>query len=62
VTAKNDPSARALFQDALLDDTAKLGNVIVFEAVEPQKFLRVSILSKKYPFGALARLSKGTPL
>jgi hypothetical protein len=62
MTAKNDPSARALFQDALLDNTAKLGNVIVFEAVEPQKFLRVSILSKMNPFGALARLSKGTPL
>jgi hypothetical protein len=37
------------------------GNVIVFEAEELQKFLGVSILSKKSPLGTLMRLMGGKP-
>jgi hypothetical protein len=37
------------------------GNVIVFEADELQKFLGVSILSKKSPLGTLMRLLGGKP-
>jgi len=46
--------------DYLYGSGAK-GNVIVFEADELQKFLGVSILSKKSPIRALTRLLGGNP-
>jgi hypothetical protein len=39
LTAKNDPSPHSLFQDALLDDTAKLGIVRArFEGFDRSSF------------------------
>jgi hypothetical protein len=66
MAAKNDPSAHALFQEALLDDTAELGIVMArFEGFDRRFFddlqKSLEIPSKKDRFRTLARRLRGTP-
>ena len=66
MAAKNDPSAHALFHDALLDDTAELGIVLArFEGIDRRSFddlqKYLEIHSNKDRPRTLARRLRGTP-